>query len=356
MAGSLTASVHEHHHRGNAAAVPEISGWMISFARFVQFPSSPSPYPGLKPVGKREMYYSPHGTWLSTSSSNVSLLMLEEVNRSDVILSVQLGGKVLEEHYISKLNFTWPQMSCVTGFPSRGSRAIFVSYKDSANEIQKFALRFSTCDASLSFVVALKEKLKGLDEARNKRNESSCQVPFQSDYKPSNARIRRATEKRPSMVKPLDGYYVPEMPRFEYEAQNQKTETMSEVSFQSDYNPSNEIFSRATEEDPNMVKLVDSYIPEMLPRVEYETRQTLYTPQSTISPIPNESSSDLLPSFTTLLSGCFPNSTLDAGQAIVKQDPDLKSQILNYMEDSSFQDMLQKVERIMEEIGGNWIL
>ncbi|XP_010491810.1 PREDICTED: protein POOR HOMOLOGOUS SYNAPSIS 1-like isoform X1 [Camelina sativa] len=355
MAGSLTASVH--HHRGNAVAAPEFSRWQISYARFVQFLSSPSSYPGLKPVGKRELYYPPYGTWLSTSSSNVSLQLVDELNRSDVILSVQLGGKLLEEHYISKLNFTWPQMSCVSGFPSRGSRAIFVSYKDSANEIQKFAVRFSTCDAALDFVVTLKEKLKGLEEAGNQRNETMCEVSFQSDYNPSNGRIRRATEEKPSMVKPLNSY-VPEMqlPRLEYEAQNQKFETRSEVSFQSDYNPSDETVSRASAEEPNMGNLLDSYVPEMLPRLEYETRQTLYQPEFAISRVPNQSSNNLPPSFTTLLSGCFPNSTLDAGQTTVKQDSDLKSQILNYMEDSSFQDMLQKVERIMEEIGGNWIL
>jgi len=46
------------------------------------------------------------------------------------------------------------------------------------------------------------------------------------------------------MVRPLNSY-VPEMlPRIEYEAQYQKSETRSEVSFQSDYNPSIEIFPR----------------------------------------------------------------------------------------------------------------
>ncbi|KAL9856015.1 Protein POOR SYNAPSIS 1 [Arabidopsis thaliana] len=130
MAGSLTAS----NRRRNAEDSSEIYRWTIGFARFVHYPSSPSPHPVLKPLGKREQYHSPHGTWLSASSSTVSLHIVDELNRSDVILSVKLGQKVLEEHYISKLNFTWPQMSCVSGFPSRGSRAIFVTYMDSANQ------------------------------------------------------------------------------------------------------------------------------------------------------------------------------------------------------------------------------
>ncbi|CAA7020760.1 unnamed protein product [Microthlaspi erraticum] len=223
MAGSLTASTHQQHHRGNAEA-SEISRWVIGFARFVPYPSVPSPYPGLVHLGKRELKPSPDGTWLSTSSSTVSLQLADDVNRSDVILSVDLGGVVLEEHYISKLNFSWPQMSCVSGFPPRGSRAIFVSYTDSENEmscvsgfpprgsraifvsytdseneIQKFALRFSTCDAAVTFVAALKEKLKGSEEAGNQKSDTRSEISFQS-----NEIVCRATEEEPNMVRTLE--------------------------------------------------------------------------------------------------------------------------------------------------------
>lgn len=59
-----------------------------------------------------------------------------------------------------------------------------------------------------------------------------------------------------------------------------------------------------------MVKPLDGYVPEMLPRLEYVTGQTFYPPQSALSQIPNETPINLPPSFSTLLSGCFPNSTL----------------------------------------------
>ncbi|CAH2038349.1 unnamed protein product [Thlaspi arvense] len=347
MAGSLTASVHEHH-RGDAATL-ELSGWLIDFARFVPYPSSPSPYPGMVPLGKRELNPSPFGTWLSTSSPTASLHLLDELNRSDVILSVELGGKVLEEHYISKLNFSWPQMTCVSGFPPRGSRAILVSFKDSADEatsqhsnlfwIQKFALRFSTGDEAVTFVAALKEKLNGSEEAGIQKSETRSEICFQSDYNPENEIIPRATEQEPNMVKPPDSYFPEMLPRLEYQTG------------QTFYAPRS-----ATMEEPNMVRHFDSYVPQMQPRLDYQIGQTLYPPQSTLTQTPYEPSMNLPPSFSTLLSGCFPNSTLDAGQTIVKQDPDLRSQILKYMEDSSFQDMLQKVERIIDEIGGNWIL
>ncbi|XP_013708654.1 protein POOR HOMOLOGOUS SYNAPSIS 1 isoform X2 [Brassica napus] len=354
MAGSLTASVH----RGNAEA-SETSRWLISFARFIPFPSPPSPYPGLVPLGKRELSSSPIGTWLSTSFSKVYLTLVDEVNGSDAILSVELAGKILEEHYISKLNFSWPHMTCVSGFPSRGSRAILVSYMDSENEIQKFALRFSTCDAAVTFVAALKEKLSGFEEAGIQERETRPEASFQSDYNPGNEIIpsyvpemlprlecqqslypqQFATEEEPNMVKPPESYVLEMQPRLEYQT------------CQTFYEP-----QIATVEEPTMVKHIGSYVPEMQPRLGYQAGQTLYPPHATLSQIPNDPFINLPPSFTTLLSGCFPNSSLDAGQATVKQDPDLKSQILKHMEDSSFQDMLQKVERIMEEIGGNWIL
>ncbi|CDY61310.1 BnaAnng17480D [Brassica napus] len=361
MAGSLTASVH----RGNAEA-SETSRWLISFARFIPFPSSPSPYPGLVPLGKRERSSSPIGTWLSTSFSKVYLTLVDEVNGSDAILSVELASKILEEHYISKLNFSWPHMTCVSGFPSRGSRAIL---------IQKFALRFSTCDAAVTFVAALKEKLKGFEEAGIQEPERD--TSFQSDYNPGNEIIpSTATEEKPNCIfKPPDSY-VPEMlPRLECQQSLYPRESAivgepnmvkhlgsyvpeMQPRLELEYQTCHTFYAPqiATVEEPNMVKHIGSYVPEMQTRLEYQAGQTLYPPQSTLSQIPIDPFINLPPSFTTLLSGCFPNSSLDAGQTTVKQDPDLKSQILKHMEDSSFQDMLQKVERIMEEIGGNWIL
>ena len=40
-----------------------------------------------------------------------------------------------EEHYVSKLLFAWPQVACMSGFPARGSRAVFASYRDSLGQV-----------------------------------------------------------------------------------------------------------------------------------------------------------------------------------------------------------------------------
>ncbi|XP_038885609.1 uncharacterized protein LOC120075930 isoform X2 [Benincasa hispida] len=58
--------------------------------------------------------------------------------------------------YLSKLDFLWPQVSCISGFPPRGTRTIFESYRDSTDEIQQFAIRFSTSKETNSVVNILK--------------------------------------------------------------------------------------------------------------------------------------------------------------------------------------------------------
>lgn len=45
-----------------------------------------------------------------------------------------------EEHYISRLHFAWPQVSCVSGFPTRGARSVFVSYKDRAGQAKTLSI------------------------------------------------------------------------------------------------------------------------------------------------------------------------------------------------------------------------
>ncbi|XP_019059275.1 PREDICTED: protein POOR HOMOLOGOUS SYNAPSIS 1 isoform X2 [Tarenaya hassleriana] len=298
MTRSPSVAAAEHSRETAAVADSSSSRWLIGFARFVPYPYASSSLPLLVPLTEKIRHRSPRGTWMSASpaSATVSFRISADASISDAILAVELDGKVLEEHYTSKLNFSWPQMSCVAGFPPRGSRAIFVSYKDSANEIQKFALRFATCDAAETFVETLKEKVKGLGEVAGTQK---------SDYK-------------------------------------------SEISFESDRMSSNKIIPRESKEDPEIVIPLDSYIPEMPPRIEYEVEQ-----QVGLSHIPNKASTALPPSFTTLLSECFSQANQDP--TTVKENSDLKLQIMRYMEDSSFQDMLLKVDKIIDEIGGNWI-
>ncbi|KAL8157054.1 hypothetical protein AgCh_001957 [Apium graveolens] len=62
--------------------------------------------------------------------------------------------------------------------------------------------------------------------------------------------------------------------------------------------------------------------------------------------------SNFPPSFTSLLMNCSPAVQQAAGaQPPVIEDADLKDQIARYLGDSSFQDMLMKVQKVFSEIG-----
>ncbi|XP_021733562.1 protein POOR HOMOLOGOUS SYNAPSIS 1-like isoform X1 [Chenopodium quinoa] len=140
--------------------------WKIQYARFFNFPITSSSTPTssfLRPIyaGRKDRL---KGTWVPSSSSNVSLhILLFDLSFSEPTLVVSLGESIYEEHYISKLNFTWPQGSDDSGCALRGSRVIFASYRDGMGQIQKFVLRFSSSKESQEFM----ESLKSVKERRN---------------------------------------------------------------------------------------------------------------------------------------------------------------------------------------------
>ncbi|GER42931.1 poor homologous synapsis 1, partial [Striga asiatica] len=51
-----------------------------------------------------------------------------------------------DEHYVTKMNFSWPQVPCISGFPARGSR--------------KICSRFSINHDSEAFMALVKEVME----------------------------------------------------------------------------------------------------------------------------------------------------------------------------------------------------
>lgn len=105
---------------------------------------------------KKKRGRSKGGAWLSSSSSSMaSLFLFRYTSDSPLVLLISLAGRIQEEHFISKLHFSWPQMSCASR-----SRVVLASYKDSVGQIQKFAMRFVNSLESQSFIDSLKESLR----------------------------------------------------------------------------------------------------------------------------------------------------------------------------------------------------
>ncbi|RYR65169.1 hypothetical protein Ahy_A03g011144 [Arachis hypogaea] len=301
--------------------------WEICFARFVPYPtSSPSSSAGLLPLPPRLRNRSPRGNWIS-SPSVAFLRLLPDLSHRDVILTVSFNANLLEEHYVSKLHFSWPQVSCVSGFPARGIRTVLVSFRDSVGEvrflfsmlcilrvirvvtsftlafyficqIQKFALRFPSLYEAQSFVNILKGLLKDEKDPEPLNTDFGSEISSQSEFVSSNKHCHRPSEEA-SFMTPVDTY-KPQMPR------SIKTE----------------------EKQPS------------------GTQEMEVPPGFSIAGILPA----LPPSFTTLLMDC---SEINHTQPIASQEIELKSQIVRYMEDSSFQDMLVKVEKVIDELGGD---
>ncbi|KAL0408579.1 UNVERIFIED_CONTAM: protein POOR HOMOLOGOUS SYNAPSIS 1 [Sesamum radiatum] len=126
-----------------------IDQWQVQYARFINYRSSTlrRTHPSLTPIAKSRLR---RGTWMSTVSGCLKLIYEQSsTGWDDAVLVLSLGSRVLvqmlylvvpsskvlvlliqEEHYISKMHFSWPQVSCLSGFPARGSRAVLVSYRD----------------------------------------------------------------------------------------------------------------------------------------------------------------------------------------------------------------------------------
>ncbi|KAL6969421.1 hypothetical protein U1Q18_029133 [Sarracenia purpurea var. burkii] len=128
MAGPLVAVASELMKESVAATGYQ---WEVHYSRFFNYPSLTSTNPSLVPLDDARRNRS-KGTWISSSSTSTASINLAADRSSDskFIITVTFFGKIHEEHYISKLHFSWPHVSCVSGFPARGSRVVFVSYKD----------------------------------------------------------------------------------------------------------------------------------------------------------------------------------------------------------------------------------
>ncbi|XP_042415128.1 protein POOR HOMOLOGOUS SYNAPSIS 1-like [Zingiber officinale] len=125
--------------------------WDVEFARFFNFPISIPPS-DLRPLPKSRIR-SIKGTWIPASSPAI-LLVHKTNHESAYILSVTVPAlaSTVEEHYVPNLIFSWPQLPCISQFSVGGSRVIFASHMDSSNQVQKFALRFSSCSDAEAFI------------------------------------------------------------------------------------------------------------------------------------------------------------------------------------------------------------
>ncbi|XP_055806919.1 protein POOR HOMOLOGOUS SYNAPSIS 1 isoform X2 [Solanum dulcamara] len=278
--------------------------WEVQYARFILCPASPysfhSSLISLSSIGRK---YGKSGRWIS-SASLVSLKLRTNSfdPNSGFILVVSLRDRILEEHYISRLMFSWPQVSCVSGFPARGSRAVLVSYRGSVGQIQKFILRFLTIYEIENFMNILKGKLANANPQAFPCVEFDSAISSQSEFIPLDGALHRDNK---GWICEASGVSTPH------------------------------------------------YIPLTL-APEYS--QDSHTEEMKLSREAEEILSAFPPSFTSFLTNCCPEIDQVAAQSSITKEVDLIDQIAKYLEDSSFQDMLVKIEKVIHELGDNTVL
>ncbi|XP_069153977.1 protein POOR HOMOLOGOUS SYNAPSIS 1 isoform X1 [Solanum lycopersicum] len=283
--------------------------WEVQYARFIVCPASPhsshSSLISLSSIGRKD---GKRGKWIS-SASIVSLKLRTSSfdPNGGFILVVSLGDRILEEHYISRLMFSWPQVSCVSGFPARGSRAILVSYRDSVGQIQKFILRFLTIYEIENFMNVLKGKLDNANPQLIPCAEFDSAISSQSEFNPLDGASHRC-----GFLRENKGW----------------------------------ICAASGDSAPNYMPL----------NLAPEFSQDSHKEETKLSREADEILSAFPPSFTSFLTNCCPEIDQVAAQSSMTKEVDLKDQIAKYLEDSSFQDMLVKIEKVIHELGDNTVL
>ncbi|KAL8532698.1 hypothetical protein ACS0TY_009057 [Phlomoides rotata] len=299
MAGSALA-ISTYSELENSTLTSQISAvineWQIRFGRFISYHHSSKftrTHPSLTPrTGKR-------GFWMSTASASASVKLIyarSPTGLDDAVLVLSLQSEILEEHFISKMHLSWPQASCVSGYPARGSRAVFVSYKDGADHIQKFALQFLTHYEAENFMNIAKEILKNGSPQQLQSLEFNSGVSSQNEAICSHG------------------------PTYKHKGEGQHT---------------------ASEDSSNQLMHPSSELAEYSVSLEGIGKHEAA-----------EAMSAFPPSFTEMMKNCNPA----VAEANLTESGDLSSQFVQYLEGTSFKELLDTVDNVISQLGDDMVL
>ncbi|XP_039142946.1 protein POOR HOMOLOGOUS SYNAPSIS 1 [Dioscorea cayenensis subsp. rotundata] len=298
--------------------------WEVEYSRFFHFPrqsissSSPALPEGLRPLPKGKI--RSRGTWLTASSTAILLLRTDSTYPIPV-LSVILSRAILEEHFVSNLSFSWPQVSCDFDCPIRGSRIVFVSFRDCSNLIQKFAIRFLTSSASESFLNSVKE-CSSVQASHFFCDSSSLSKPMASNE------LHRRADEESSLEKSVATCEV-EVPALTCNALQHE-------------HPCQPII-------PTKTGSVSSGLPRSFSQLLTDCSMDSEKVQT----------SPTRPTLATNLNCQNGGDSLDPSFLGVERSEeqskvaDLRSQLATCMSDASFVDMLSKIEMVINELGGD---
>ncbi|KAG2606101.1 protein POOR HOMOLOGOUS SYNAPSIS 1-like isoform X2 [Panicum virgatum] len=318
--------------------------WEVEYARYFgtprRDPSAPPP-PGLRHITRGVQRHQ--GTWLPASSPAALCISRSTLPSAVPVLTVSIGDVVFEEHFVSILNFSWPQVTCVTQCPIRGSRVVFMSFCDKSKQIQKFAVRFpQLCDAE-SFLNCVKECSCETLDIIPSGSDYLCEYSSASEYFASNGLHRRPDDAS----------------SFEEQASDHMIEAPTTSYHEEPYLPVIEPLTGSNTNNsysgfpPSFSQMLTNCSTQNAHDTEepYAVGATNHAPQEVYA---LDTSHDVLVATeeTTADKGIHAGEGIDT--SILTGD--IMARIKTYMADDSFNDMLFKLEKVIDELGGDMSL
>ncbi|RLN13066.1 hypothetical protein C2845_PM09G13170 [Panicum miliaceum] len=346
--------------RAYAGAPPRRQNWEVEYARYFgtprRDPSAPPP-PGLRHITRGVQRHQ--GTWLPASSPAALCISCPTLPSAVPVLTVSIGDVVfvrtestslhpflvytrVEEHFVSILNFSWPQVTCVTQCPIRGSRVVFTSFCDKSKQMQKFAVRFpQLCDAE-SFLNCVKECSCETMDIIPSGSDYVCEDSSASEYIVSNGLHHRPDDASSFEEQASDHMIEAPTTSYHEEPGLPVIEPLSGSNTNNSYSGFPPSFS------------------QMLTNCSTENGQDTEEPYpvGTTNHAPQEvyeldTSHDVAVAVAT--EETTADKGIDAGEGIDTTilTGDIMTRIKTYMADDSFNDMLFKLEKVIDELGGD---
>ncbi|KAL5200171.1 hypothetical protein ABZP36_021374 [Zizania latifolia] len=342
-----------------AALLPRRQKWVVEFARYFRTPrrdpSTPPPL-GLRHVSRGKLRH--HGTWLPAATSAALCISRPRHSFAVPVLTVSIGDVVFEEHFVSILNFSWPQVTCVTECPIRGSRVVFVSFCDRSKQIQKFALRFPHFSDAELFLNCVKECSSNTMDIIPPGSDYTCEDSSASEYIASNG-IHQRPHDTSSFEKPDQPFHRTEVPSLGYHDEPDHPIHRTDVPALSHHEAPALGHHEAPEQPvlkPILATNIDTIFSGFPPSFTNMLTQFSSNTEKDAEELCLVTSTDHVPQKVSTLDhsqnvavATTVAKEIDAG----RETDDIMTRIKTYMADGSFHDMLFKLEKVIDELGGD---
>lgn len=254
---------------------------------------------------------------------------------------------------MSILNFSWPQVACVTECPVRGSRVVFMSFCDRSKQIQKFAVRFPRLSDAESFLNSVQEVSSNTMDIMPSGSDYMCEHEdsSSSQYIPSNG-LQYRPDETVSFQEPTSDHRT-DAPAVGYHVEPDQPVLQSPLATNI-----NSIYSGFPE---GYCGFPEGYSGSV--KIEKVTVHTCNSDGE--GPFP-ATTTDHPPEKAYILDTCLDaagrNSVAGKGKGAGKEidvsdlTRDILAGIETYVGNDSFHDMLSKLDKAINELGGDMLL